>query len=172
MSFLFPICAHQKCFVRTVSYTDRYLTVGTKVALDNSFAMDVSTKRPVGAGYYACPTGDTLFHINGNLVTPELFMHRACETRVNAPRFSALATLDRKRNLYVPLHVHTRQWTRSLPSECFDEILGLRMLYTAVYFTQATANAHLFFNIYSLHPIYSSNELAHVGNRLPILAAS
>jgi len=134
ISFFFLICTHQKRFVRTVNYADRYVAPGTKIALDNSLAIHVSTKGSVRAGYYACPTADTLFRINGNFVTPELFMHGACETRVNAPGLSAVATLDGKRNLHVSLHMHARQRTRSLSSKCFDWVLRLRVLYAAIYF--------------------------------------
>jgi uncharacterized C2H2 Zn-finger protein len=108
MSFLFLIWGNQKRFVRTVNHAHRYVVPGTKIALDNGLAVHVSTKGAVRAGYYACPTADALFRINRNLVTPELFVHRACETRVNAPGLGALATLDRERNLHISLHMYTR----------------------------------------------------------------
>jgi hypothetical protein len=151
MSSLVFICAQYKCFVRTVNYTGRYLSPGTKVALDNSFAIQVPTKRSIGAGYYARPTANALLHMNGNLVTCRLFMHCACKTGINTPGLSAMATLNRKRNLHVLLHTHTGQSTRSFLFECFDGILRLRVLYLAVNFTESTTNADLFLNIYSSH---------------------
>jgi hypothetical protein len=151
MSFLFLICAQYKRFIRTVNYTGGYLSIGTKVALNNSFAIRVATKRPVRAGYYACPAANTLFHINGNLVTCRLFMHCACKTRINTPRLSAVATLNRKRNLYIPLHMHTRQRTWSLSFKCFDWVFGSRVLDLAINFTKSTTNADFFLNIYSFH---------------------
>jgi hypothetical protein len=151
MSFLFLICAQYKRFVGAVNYTGRYIPPGAKVTLNNSFAIQVSAECPVRAGYYACPAASTFFHINGNLVTCRLFMHRACETGINTPGLSAVATLNRKRNLYIPLHTHTRQRTRSLSFKCFDWVLRLRVLHSAINFTQSTTDADLFLNIYSFH---------------------
>jgi hypothetical protein len=156
MSFFFLIYAQQERFVRTVNYADRYIAPGTKVALDNNSAIHVSTKCPVRASYYACPTADTPLLINGNPVTRELFMHRACKTRVNTPGLSAVATLDRKRNLYISVHTNTRQRTGSLSSECFDGVLRFRVLYAAIDFAQSTANADILLNIYPAHAVKSS----------------
>jgi hypothetical protein len=74
-------------------------------------------------------------------------MYRACKTRINTPGLSTVATLNGKRNLYIPLHMHTRQRTRSLSFKCFDEVLRLRVLYPAINFTQSTPDADLFLNI-------------------------
>jgi hypothetical protein len=147
MSFLFLIYTQYKRFVGAVNYTGRYLPPGTKVALDNGFAIQVTTKRPIRASYYACPAANTLFHINGNLVTCRLLMHRACKAGINTPGLSAVATLNGKRNLYIPLHTHTRQRTRSLSFKCFDWVLRMRVLHSAINLTQSTTNADLFLNI-------------------------
>jgi hypothetical protein len=151
MSSLVFVCAQYKRFVRTVNYTGRYVSPGAEVAFDNSFAIQVATKRSIRAGYYARPAATALFHINGNLVTCRLFTHRARKTGINTPGLSAVATLNRKRNLHVPLHTHTGQRTRSLSLKCFHGILRLRVLYLAVNPTQATTDADLFLNIYSSH---------------------
>src|SRR3972149_1649031 len=151
MSFPFLICAQHKRFVGAVNYTGGYLPPGTKVALNNSSSIQVSAKRPVRAGYYARPTANAFFHINCNLVTCRVLMHRACKARINTPRLRAVATLNRKRNLYIPFHTHTRQRTRSLFFKCLDYVLRLRVLYLAINLTQATANAGLFLNIYYSH---------------------
>jgi hypothetical protein len=120
MSFFFLIYTQYKRFVGAVNYTGRYLPPGTKVALNNSFAIQVATKRPIRAGYYARPTASTLFHINGNLVTYRVFIHRACKARIDTPGLGAMATLNRKGNLYIPLHTHTGQRTRSLSFKRLD----------------------------------------------------
>jgi hypothetical protein len=151
MSSLVFICAQYKRFVRTVNYTGRYVPPGAEVAFDNSLAIQVPTKRSIRAGYYARPAATALFHINGNLVTCRLFTHRACKTGIDTPGLSAVATLNWKRNLHVPLHTHTGQSTRSLLLKCFDGILRLGVLYLAVNFTESTTNADLFLNIYSFH---------------------
>jgi hypothetical protein len=151
MSFLFLVGAQYKRFVGTVNYTGRYLPTRTKVTLNNSLAIQVATKRSIRAGYYARPAATALFHINGNLVTCRLFTHRACKTGINTPGLSAVATLNRERNLHILLHVHTGQRTRSLSFKCLDGILRLRVLYLAVNFTESTTNADLFLNIYSSH---------------------
>jgi hypothetical protein len=151
MSFLFLIYTQYERFIRAINYTGGYLLPGTKVALNNSFAIQVATKRPVRAGNYARPTANTLFHINGNLVTCRVFMHRACKAGINTPGLSAVATLNRERNLYIPIDTHTRQRTRSLSFKCLDYVLRLRMLHSAINFTQSAANADLFLNIYSFH---------------------
>jgi hypothetical protein len=151
MSFLFLVSAQYKCFVGTVNYTGRYIPPGAEVAFDNSLAIQVPTKRSIRAGYYAGPAATALFHINGNLVTCRLFTHRACKTGIDTPGLSAMATLNRKRNLYILLHVHTRQRTRSLSFKCLDWVLRFRVLYLAVNFTESTTNADLFLNIYSSH---------------------
>jgi hypothetical protein len=151
MASLVFICAQYKRFVRTVNYTGRYVPPGAEVAFDNSFAIQVPTKRSIRAGYYARPTANALLHINGNPVTCRVFTHRACKTGINTPGLSAVATLNRKRNLHVPLHTHTGQRTRSLSFECFDGILRLRVLYLAVNFTESTTDADLFLNIDSSH---------------------
>jgi hypothetical protein len=151
MSPLVFVCAQYKRFVRTVNYTGWYVPPGAEVAFDNSSAIQVSTKRSIRAGYYARPTANALLHINGNAVTCRLFTHRACKTGINTPRLSAVATLNRKRNLHVLLHTHTGQSTRSLLFECFDGILRLRVLYLAVNLAESTTNAGLFLNIYSSH---------------------
>ena len=80
ISVLILIPAEYKCFIRTIKYAGRYLKFGAKVALDNRSAIRITTKCPVGAGYYARPTADTLLRINDNPVTPELFLHRAGKT--------------------------------------------------------------------------------------------
>jgi hypothetical protein len=159
MLLLLLVGAEHKCFIRAIKYADRYVTSRTNVALDNGPAIHVTTKRPVGAGYYARPTTDTLLCINDNLVTPELFVHRAGETRVNTPGLIAVATLDRKGNLYVSLHMYARQRTRSLSSKRFDWVLRLRVLYKAIDFAQSTAHADLFFDIYSSHAVNSSSRV-------------
>jgi len=151
MASLVFICAQYKRFVRTVNYTGRYVPPGAEVAFDNSFAIQVPTKGSIRAGYYARPTANALLHINGNPVTRRLFTHRTCKTGINTPGLSALATLNRKRNLHVPLHTHTGQRTRSLSFKCFDGILRLRVLYLAVNFTESTTDADLFLNIHSSH---------------------
>jgi hypothetical protein len=120
ISFLFLIYTQYKRFVGTIHYTGRYLPPGTKVALNNSFAIQVSTKCPIRAGYYACPTANTLFHINADHVSYRVFMHRAGKTRINTPRLSTVATLNRKGNLYIPLHTHTGQRTWLLFFKCLD----------------------------------------------------
>jgi hypothetical protein len=159
MSFLFLICAQYKRFIRAVNYTGGYLPPGTKVALNNSFAIQVSAKRPVRAGYYARPTASTLFHINGNLVTCRVFLHRTCKAGINTPGLGTVAALNGKGNLYIPLHTHTRQRTGSLSFKCFDWVLRLRVLHSAINFTQSTANADFFLNIYSSHALKSSRLL-------------
>jgi hypothetical protein len=151
MSFLFLVSAQYKRFIRAVNYTGRYIPPGAEVAFDNSLAIQVPTKRSIRAGYYARPAATALFHINGNLVTCRLFAHRACKTGINTPGLNAVAALNRKRNLYIPLHTHTGQSTQSLLFKCFDGILGLRVFYLAVNPTQATTDADLFLNIYSFH---------------------
>jgi len=151
MSALVFICAQYKRLVRTVSYTGRYVPPGAEVAFDNSFGIQVPTKRSIRAGYHARPAANTLLRINGNLVTCRVFIHRACETGINTPGLSAVATLNRKRNLHVPLHTHTGQRTRTLLLKCFDEILRFRVLYPAVDFTESTTNADLFLNTYASH---------------------
>jgi hypothetical protein len=78
-------------------------------------------------------------------------MYRACKAGINTPGLRAVATLNRKRNLYIPLHTQTRQRTRSLSFKRLDYVLRLRVLYLAINLTQATANAGLFLNIYSSH---------------------
>jgi hypothetical protein len=120
ISFFFFIYTQYKCFVGAIQYTGRYLPPGTKVALNNSFAIQVPTKRPVRAGYYACPTANTLFHINADHATYTVFVHRAGKTRINTPRLGAVATLNGKTNLYIPLNMHTGQRTWSLSSKCLD----------------------------------------------------
>src|SRR4030042_269017 len=119
MSFPFLICAQHKRFVRTINYAGRYLPSRAKVAFDNSLAVQVATKRPARAGYYACPAANTLFHIDHNLITYGLFVHRTCKTRIDTPGLSAVATLNRKRNFYISLDMHTRSRTRSLLFKCF-----------------------------------------------------
>jgi hypothetical protein len=151
MSLLRLICGQRKCFVRTVDDAGRYLSAGTKVALDNSLVIRISGKCSVRAGYYACPTANTLFHINGDLVGGRLSVQRACKTRINTPRLSAVATLNGKGNLYICLHMQARQRTRALFSECLDYVLGLRVLHSAIDFTKSATDAGLFLNIYSSH---------------------
>jgi hypothetical protein len=109
-----------KRFVGTIQYTGRYLPPGTKVALNNSFAIHVLTKCPVRAGYYACPTANTLFHIDADHASYRVFLQRACKTRINTPRLSAVATLNGKGDLYIPLHTHAGQRTWSLFFKCLD----------------------------------------------------
>jgi len=120
MSFFLCIYTQYKRFVGTIYDTGRYLPPGTKVALNNSFAIQVLTKRPVRAGYYARPTANTLFHINADHATYRVFVHRAGKTRINTPWLSAVATLNGKGNLYIPLHTHTGQRTWSLFFKCLD----------------------------------------------------
>jgi hypothetical protein len=132
MSFFFLIYPQYKCFVGTIHYTGRYLPPGTKVALNNCFAIQVTTKRPVRAGYYACPTANTLFHINTDHASYRIFMHRAGKTRVNTPGLSAVATLNGKGNLYIPLYMHTGQRTWNLAFKCLDYILRLGLLHLAI----------------------------------------
>jgi hypothetical protein len=151
MSFLFLVYTQYKRFVGAVNYTGRYLPPGTKVTLNNSFATYVSANRSVRAGYYARPAANTLFHINGNLATYRLFMHCACKTGINTPGLNAMATLDRKRNLYIPLHTHTRQRTWSFSLKCFEWVFRLRVLHSAIDFAQSTTDADLFLDIYSSH---------------------
>jgi hypothetical protein len=151
MSFLFLVCIQYKRFVGAVNYTGGYLPPGTKVTLNNSFATYVSTNRSVRAGYYARPAANTLFHINGNLATCRLFMHRACKAGINTPRLNAMATLDRKGNLYIPLYTHTRQRMWSLSLKCFDYVLRLRVLHAAINFAQSATDADFLLNIYSFH---------------------
>jgi hypothetical protein len=151
MSFLLLVSAQYKRFIRAVNHTSRYLPPRTKVALDNSFALQVSGKCSIRASYHARPAATALFHINRHLVTCRLFAHRACKTGINTPGLSAVAALNRERNLHVPLHTHTGQSTRSLLLKCFDGILRFRVLYLAVNFTESTTDADLFFNIYSFH---------------------
>jgi hypothetical protein len=120
ISFFFLIYTQYKRFVGTIQYTGRYFPPGTKVALNNSFAIQVSTKRPIRAGYYACPTANTLFHINADHASYRVFVHRTGKTRVNTPGLGAVATLNRKGNLYIPLHTHTGQRTWGLFFKCLD----------------------------------------------------
>jgi len=108
-----------------INYTGRHLPPGTKVALNNSFAVHISAERPIRASYYACPAADALFGINNNLVICGVFMHCAGKARIDTPGLDAVATLDRKRNLHIPLYMHTSERTRSLPFQCFDYVLGL-----------------------------------------------
>jgi hypothetical protein len=140
-----------KRFVRTVKDTGRYVPSGAEVAFDNSFAIQVATKRPIRTGYYARPATTALFHINDNLVTCRLFVHRTCKAGINTPGLGAVATLNWKRNLHVPLHTETGQSTRSLFFECFNGVLGFGVLYLAVDSTESAANADLFVNIDCCH---------------------
>jgi hypothetical protein len=151
MSFFFRVYAQRKRFVGTINYTGRYVLLRAKVTLDNSFAIHVSTKRPVRARYYACPTADTPFYVNNNHVTYRVFIHRACKTGINTPGLSALTTLNRKRNLYISLHAYTRQGTGSFLFECLDYVLRLRVLHLAIDLAQATTNTDLLLNVYSFH---------------------
>jgi len=125
MSFVSPIYALYKRFVRAVNYTSRHLPPGTRVTLNNSLAIHISAERPIRASYYACPTADALFSINNNFVICGVLMHRAGKTRIDTPGLDALATLDRERDLQILLHMHTRQRTRSLSPKCFDYVLRL-----------------------------------------------
>jgi hypothetical protein len=120
ISFLFLIYTQYKRFVGTIHYTGGYLPPGTKVALNNSFTIQVSTKRPVRAGYYAGPTANTLFHINADHTCYRVFLHRTSKTRINTPGLVAVATLNGKRNLYIPLNMHTGQRTWGLFFKCLD----------------------------------------------------
>jgi hypothetical protein len=133
--FFFLIYTQYKCFVGTIQYTGRYFSPGTKVTLNNSFAIQVSTKRSVGAGHYACPTANTLFHINADHATYRVLVHRAGKTRINTPGLGAVATLNGKGNLYIPLHMHTGQRTWSLFFKCLDEVLRLGLLHLAINLT-------------------------------------
>jgi hypothetical protein len=120
ISFLLLVYTQYKRFVGAIQYTGRYLSPGTKVALNNSFAIQVSTKCPVGAGYYARPAANTLFYINTDHASYRVFVHRAGKTRINTPWLSAVATLNGKGNLYIPLHTHTGQRTWGLFLKCLD----------------------------------------------------
>jgi hypothetical protein len=151
MSFFFLIYTQYKRFIGTIQYTGRYLSTGTKVALNNSFAIQVLTKRPIRASYYARPTANTLFHIYADHAGYRVFVHRAGKTRINTPWLGAMATLNRKGNLYIPLHTHAGQRTWSFFLKCLDEVLRLGLLHLAINLTQATTNADLFLNIYSFH---------------------
>jgi len=151
MSFLFSIYTQYKRFVRAINYTGRRVPLGTKVTLNNSFAIHISAERPIRTGYYACPAADALFSINNNLVICGVFMHCAGKARIDTPGLDAVATLDRKRNLHIPLHMHTRQRTWSLSSKCLDYVLRLGVLYLAINLAQAAANTGLLLNIYHFH---------------------
>jgi hypothetical protein len=107
ISFFFLIYTEYKRFIGAIQYTGRYFPPGTKVALNNSLAIQVLTKRPVRAGYYARPTANTLFHINADHAGYRVLVHRACNTRINTPGLVAMATLNGERNLYIPLYTHT-----------------------------------------------------------------
>jgi hypothetical protein len=120
ISFFFLIYTKYKRFVGTIQYTGRYFPPGTKVALNNSLAIQVLTKRPVRAGYYARPTANTLFHINADHATYRVFVHCTGKTRINTPGLGAVATLNGKGNLYIPLHMHTGQRTWGLFFKCLD----------------------------------------------------
>jgi hypothetical protein len=160
ISFFLPIYTQYKRFVRTIHYTGRYLSAGTKVALNNSFAIQVLTKRSIRASYYARPTANTLFHINADHASYRVFAHGTGKTRINTPRLVAIATLNGKRNLYIPLHTHAGQRTWRLFLKCLDEVLRLGLLHLTVNLTQATTNADLFLNIYSFH---IPNSLGNTG---------
>jgi hypothetical protein len=83
-------------------------------------------------------------------------MHRACKAGINTPGLNAMATLDRKGNLYITLYTHTRHRMRSLSFKCLDYVLRLRVFHATINLAQSATDTDLFLDIYSSHVPNSS----------------
>jgi len=106
MVFSIGFCIYQR-FIGTIQYTGRDIPAGTEIAFNNSLIIHIATECPIGAGYHACPTTNTFLHINANHASYRVSTHRAGKTGINTPGLVALATLDWKGNLYIPIDMHT-----------------------------------------------------------------
>jgi len=90
-----------------MQYAGRYIPAGAKVAFNDSLTIQITTERPIGTGYHACPTANTFLHINTDHASYRVSTHSTGKTRINAPGLVALATLDWKGNLYISIDMYT-----------------------------------------------------------------